>query len=308
MKVNLRPYVLPATIILGIAFHRWLNVISGITPFLIFIILVLTFASVDIRQLRLHKFDLWIILLQLLIGLGGYGLMLVLTRNEIFAEALLIGGLCPVAASASVVACALGANRKTTVEYTITGNLLIAFVAPIVFSFIGVQQNMPFFQSFARILGRTASVLVIPFFLTLILQCRFQRINNAIARKREYAFYLWATALLLTLGKTMDFIFLHGKGHEKTIFFLGLMALGLCVLQFSVGKAIGQHYGDPIAGGQLLAQKNSAMGIWMASLYLHPLTCVIVAFYSIWQNLFNSWQLWYYGRHPKPEVRDLLEK
>ena len=47
-----------------------------------------------------------------------------------------------------------------------------------------------------------------------------------------------------------------------------------------------------MAGGQLLGQKNSAMGIWIANTYLLPLASVFPALYSIWQNLFNSWQMW----------------
>jgi BASS family bile acid:Na+ symporter len=66
-----------------------------------------------------------------------------------------------------------------------------------------------------------------------------------------------------------------------------------------LGKWIGHKYGDTIAGGQLLGQKNSAMGIWMANHYLHPLASVFLAFYSVFQNLFNSWQIWYYGRKKK---------
>ena len=34
------------------------------------------------------------------------------------------------------------------------------------------------------------------------------------------------------------------------------------------------------------------MGIWMANYYLSPLSSVFLAFYSVCQNLFNSWQLW----------------
>ena len=55
---------------------------------------------------------------------------------------------------------------------------------------------------------------------------------------------------------------------------------------------MGGRYGDRMAGGQLLGQKNSAMGIWIANTYLLPLASVFPALYSIWQNVFNSWQLW----------------
>ena len=54
-----------------------------------------------------------------------------------------------------------------------------------------------------------------------------------------------------------------------------------------------------ISGGQLLGQKNTAMGIWMSNTYLQPLSSVFLAFYIIWQNLFNSLQLWWHDRKVK---------
>ena len=155
---------------------------------------------------------------------------------------------------------------------------------------------MPFWLSFWLILRKIATVLALPYIIALLLQFFAPKVNDTIARYKGAAFYLWATALLLTLGKTMDYIALQGEGNETTIIWLGVISLILCAIQFTVGKLLGHHFGDTIAGGQLLAQKNSAIGIWMACLYLHPLTSVVLAFYSIWTNLFNSWQLWYYPR------------
>ena len=54
---------------------------------------------------------------------------------------------------------------------------------------------------------------------------------------------------------------------------------------------IGRRYGNRIGGGQLLGQKNSAMGIWMANTFLSPLAAVFLAFYSVYQNIFNAWQM-----------------
>ena len=33
------------------------------------------------------------------------------------------------------------------------------------------------------------------------------------------------------------------------------------------------------------------MGIWMANTFLSPLSAVFLAFYSVYQNLFNAWQI-----------------
>ena len=296
MHHALKPYVLPTAIVLGIGFHQWLSLIGGITPVLIFIILLLTFCSVKLTRLRPSWLEACIAAFQVVCSLAGYWLTLRLSGNAILAEGVLIGVLCPVAASVSVVACELGAKRETVVSYTVLGNILVAIVAPAVFSVIGVQQTMPFWTSFWLILRKIATVLALPYIIALLLQFFLPKVNDTLAKYKGVSFYLWATALLLTLGKTMDYIVLQHEGNETTILWLALISLMLCAIQFAVGKLLGCHFGDTIAGGQLLAQKNSAIGIWMACLYLHPLTSVVLAFYSIWTNLFNSWQLWYYPR------------
>lgn len=78
----------------------------------------------------------------------------------------------------------------------------------------------------------------------------------------------------------------------NSILILGAASVFFCIVQFAVGKWLGDKYRDRVAGGQLLGQKNSAMGIWIAGTYLLPLASVFPALYSIWQNIFNSWQLW----------------
>ena len=193
----------------------------------------------------------------------------------------------------------LGADRNTVTSFSVIGNLVISVVAPIYFSFIGVNQDLPFFTSFLHILRRIGTVIGLPFFIALALQLCLPKANAFLSRYKGLAFYLWAVALFLTLGQTIHFIFLNGKGNWSSILWLGVSALLFCIIQFGLGKWIGSKYGDTIAGGQLLGQKNSAMGIWMANHYLNPLASVFLAFYSVFQNLFNSWQLWYQGRKRK---------
>lgn len=296
---KIKSYVLPIAIILGLLLHNTCAAFSVVVPYIIFTILLLTFTAVDICKLRFKPLFIWIILFQVVVSLGGYYLLRLLHVNEIVAEGVLIGVLCPVAASVAVVSTMLGADRNTVTSYTVIGNLMVSLVAPIYFSFIGVNQDMPFWASFMQILRRIGTVIGLPFFIALALQLCLPKVNRIISRYKGLAFYLWAVALLLTLGQTIHFIFLNGEGNWSSILWLGISALLFCILQFGLGKWIGHKYGDTIAGGQLLGQKNSAMGIWMANHYLHPLASVYLAFYSVFQNLFNSWQLWYQGRKKK---------
>ena len=296
---KIKSYVLPIAIVLGLLLHDYCAAFSVAVPYIIFTILLLTFSAVDIKKLRFKPMFTWIILFQVAVSLGGYALLKHMKVNEIIAEGVLIGVLCPVAASVAVVSTMLGADRNTVTSYSIIGNLMVSLVAPVYFSFIGVNQDMPFFESFLHILRRIGIVIGMPFFIALALQLCLPKANRFLSRYKGLAFYFWAVALFLTLGQTIHFIFLNGKGNWNSILWLGISALLFCIIQFGLGKWIGQKYGDTIAGGQLLGQKNSAMGIWMANHYLHPLASVFLAFYSVFQNLFNSWQIWYYERKKK---------
>ena len=265
---KLRSYILPMAIILGLLLHSWCSLLAWIVPYFIFIILLLNFVAVNLRKLQISSMHLWLMLFQ-------------------------IGVLCPVAASVVVIASMLGAKRETTTAYTIVGNLMVAIIAPVYFSFIGSHQDMSFMDSFLLILSKISPVIALPFFVALALQIFTPKVNSFLNRYKGITFYLWAICLLLTLGQTINFIFIHGEGNENTILALGISSVMISTIHFATGKWLGNKYGDRIAGGQLLGQKNTAMGIWMANTYLNPLASVFLAFYSIWQNLFNSWQLWH---------------
>ena len=154
------------------------------------------------------------------------------------------------------------------------------------------MSKMPFWDSFLLILSKIAPTLVLPLLLIILLQLFAPKANDFIARYRGASFYLWALALMITLGQTIDFIYLHGAGHVPEIIGLSVASMLACALQFAVGKAIGRHYGDTVSGGQGLGQRNTALAIWMSSMYLQPLAATFPAMYSIWQNLYNSYQLW----------------
>ena len=290
--LKLRPYLLPFAIVVGLLFHRYLVQVRNLTPYLIFSILLLNDAAVDMKKLRVTRLHVWLLLFQALVSLGSYFLCKACGAGEIVAQGVLVGVLCPVAAASVVIATMLGANRETVTTYTIVCNLMVALVAPVYFSFIGTLQDLPFLQSVWLIFRRVAPTIALPFFVALALQRFAPRANAFLCRYKGISFYLWACALTITLGQTIDFMFLHGRSELRSIVVMGVASIAFCVIQFAFGKWIGTRYGDRMAGGQMLGQKNSAMGIWIANTYLLPLAAVFPALYSIWQNLFNSWQLW----------------
>lgn len=297
-----RSLILPIAIVAALLFHSWCNTLVVIVPYLIFIILLLNFVAVDIKRLKLLHMtgmNISLLLFQIAVSLGGYFLAKWTGANETIAQGVLIAIICPVAASSVVISCILGANRETVTAHVILGNLMVAIVAPIFFSFIGVQQQMPFLDSFWLILKRVSPIIAFPFFAAFALQLWWPAANGFISRFKGWSLYFWSVALAITLGQTVNFIFLHGAENLHSIIILGIISIFICALQFGIGKLIGRKYGDTVAGGQMLGQKNSALGIWMANIYLNPLSSVSIALYSIWQNLFNSWQMYMHEKKGK---------
>ncbi len=290
--------VLPIALVFGFILRQLCAVLSVTVPYVIFAILVLTFSGVRLSQLRPAKLDLLIATFQALISIGLFYIVRCFTSNEILAEGVMMCVLCPVASSVTVVASMLGANAERTTTYTIIGNLMVALVAPIYLSIISVEgTNHTFVGSFTLIFSKIAIVIAVPFILVWLLQRYFSRINDVISVYKNMSFYLWAFALFVTIGQTIDFVVKRWNESIESVLWLGIASLLICIIQFSLGRRIGQKYGDRIAGGQLLAQKNSAMGIWMINTFLNPIASVGLAFYSIWQNIFNSWQIFQASRN-----------
>ena len=287
-----RPYVLPAAIVLGLLLHTVCARLSFLVPYIIFCILLLTFTAVDLRKLRFTWLDLWLMLFQITVSIGSYLLIRLFGGSSIIAEGVLIGVLCPVASSVAVISCLLGANRATVTTYTIVGNLMVAVMAPIVFSLLGNHPELSLWQGMLMMFRKIGSTLALPFVVALVLQLWLPKVGAAIGRANIMGFYLWAAALLLTLGQTIDYIFRQGSGNWQNIGWLGALSLLFCIIQFGTGRLIGRRYGNRIGGGQLLGQKNTAFGIWMANTFLgNPLSSVFLAFYSVYQNIWNAWQM-----------------
>lgn len=285
--------VLPIAIILGYFLRQGCTVLAVTVPYVIFAILILTFSGVKLASLRPGKLDLCIASFQAIVSFGVYWTVLWLTSDEILAQGTMMCVLCPVASSVTVVASMLGADPKRTTTYTIVGNLLVAAIAPVYISMIANETSSHSFGSyFLIIFSKIALVIALPFVLGWSIQKYLPTLNGVIAAYKHLSFYLWAFALCVTIGQTIDFVILKWNGNFENVFWLGISSLAVCSMQFAIGRVVGKRYNDRIAGGQLMGQKNSAIGIWMLNTFLNPVASVGMAYYSIWQNIFNSWQIY----------------
>ena len=108
-----------------------------------------------------------------------------------------------------------------------------------------------------------------------------------VVKHKSISLYLWAISLTIAIGRAINYIVLQNESQHKQIVFMAVAAILICVLQFSLGRLIGKKFGDTIAGGQAIGQKNTILAIWMAQTFLNPLSSILPAMYIICQNLLN---------------------
>ena len=146
------------------------------------------------------------------------------------------------------------------------------------------------------VLQRVLMVLIIPLCLALLSRKYLPKFVTWLKTKRNLAFYLWSFNLSIIMGLAMQNI-LHAPVSGWVLTALCIIPLILAVVQFSIGKLVGHHYGDSIGAGQALGQKNTVVGIWLTLSFLNPYAAIAPCVYVIWQNIINAVQLWYKDKY-----------
>lgn len=268
--------------------------IAVLTPSLIFAQLLLTFCKVTPRELLPCPWHGWLLLFQLVSCAALAAVLLFVPMDvaykELF-EAAMVCLICPTATAAAVITGKLGGSASSLTTYTLLSNLLAAVVVPLLFPLIEPHAEIGFFPAFLKILGKVFPLLLCPFFLACLLRSCLPALHRLLLRVSDLAFYLWAVALAIVTGQTVRSL-ANSNADIRIELSIALAGLLTCALQFYLGKRIGRAYNDRISAGQALGQKNTVLAIWMAYTYLNPLSSVGPGSYVLWQNLFNSWQLW----------------
>ena len=184
---------------------------------------------------------------------------------------------------------------------------------------------MTFWPAFLLILSRIAPLLLVPFFGAWLLRLGYQA-----KTKKEFVlspgwaqvpFYLWVASIIVLSATVTQTVVASITVHLSSMIYLLVGSFFACLAQFGLGKLIGYKLPAPskgrdyqdvlinpaaapktmegvskITAGQAFGQKNTSLGVWMAQMYLDPLSSLGAAAYIIWQNLFNSVQLFFAAR------------
>ena len=313
------------SMLIGALCYRWLLPLAPILPWLIFFMLFFTFCKVNPLDLRLHKWH-WVVLgTQIVLSIGAYLGVLYCTGNAILAQGLLMCFIMPTATAAPIIAGKMGGSIQNLTTFTLLSNFATSLIVPAVFPLVNPLAEKAFWPAFTLIISRIAPLLLGPFILAWLLRLGYQwktkREFVLSTRAAQIPFYLWVASITVLTAVVTETTISNYQLQITNILILLVSSFFACLLQFGLGKLIGYYLPAPskgkdyedvlinpaaapktmagvssITAGQALGQKNTSLGVWMAQTYLHPLAALGAAAYIIWQNLFNSVQLFVAAR------------
>ncbi len=174
--------------------------------------------------------------------------------------------------------------------YTILVNLVVAVLIPAVVALVNPDASLGFWTSFVMIISKVFPLLICPFILALLVRALSPRLLHAVTHVKDLAFYLWAISLALAIMVSVKSL-VETSASGSVLLLIGVASLLSCIFQFAFGRRSGHVYDDPISAGQALGQKNTVFLIWCGYTFFDPVTSIAGGFYSIWHNLWNSYQI-----------------
>jgi BASS family bile acid:Na+ symporter len=308
------------SMVIGALCYKWLLPLAPILPWLIFFMLFFTFCKVNPLDLRLHKWHWVVLATQIILSLGSYVGVYLLTGNRILAQGLMLCFIMPTATAAPIIAGKMGGSIQNLTTFTLLSNFATAIIVPAVFPLVNPLAEKAFWPAFLLILRHISPLLLGPFFSAWALRLLYKwRTKNEFVLPVKLAvipFYLWVCSIVVLTAVVTNTTILNFHAQLSNMLILLASSFFACLIQFGLGKYIGyklpavskgRDYQDvlinpaaapktmegvsSITAGQAFGQKNTSLGVWMAQTYLNPLATLGAAAYIIWQNLFNSVQL-----------------
>jgi len=246
-------------------------------------------------------------------------------NTAIISQGLMICLIMPTATAAPIIAGKLGGSIQNLTTFTLLSNTATAIIVPLFFPLVHPEGQMGFVAEMWMILRRVAPLLLLPFVAAWVLRLSYDGWQQHKGSEKRFVlshtwaqipFYLWAGTLVILMGD-ITYTLLHEQYSWWALVVLMVGSLAACLTQYYLGRWIGLHYPAPskgkeyedvvinpaavpttmagvsrITASQAFGQKNTTLGIWMCQVFLHPLAAIGAAAYIIWQNAFNSAQLY----------------
>jgi len=249
------------------------------------VMLFIAFLGIDIKKGILQLDHLKVLVLNLLLPLCWYGLLL--PNNHTLALAGFVIGITPTAAGAPVIAGFLKGRVDFVTASVLLTSPVVALVIPFVLPWvIGGAVEVAALQ----VIFPVFSVVFIPLVLSMGIKLGVPKLLGPLHKIRFLAFYLFLLNVLIASGKATDFIFNQLSGELNLVFGIAGVSGVVCFVQFQLGARMGKKESH-IERSLSLARKNTMFAIWICLTFITPIVALSPMFYILFQNLYNSVEL-----------------
>ena len=309
-------WMLPVAIVLGISLYLAYRVLPFLHPhgevlhtvasegqrLVIALLLFFQFVKVSPHDLQPRRWHVYALLFQVLsfLVLATVTVFAKADVSRILLECAMLCLVCPTAAAAGVVTEKLGGSLSQTITYVVIINVAATFLIPMVIPLVRPSADLGFWAYVGHIAWKIFPVLILPALVAWIIRYTTHKLQRILMRISRYAFYIWGVGLTLAMVLSTRALILSNLPLWAVALIVAV-SLAACALQFTFGHFLGRRLpaGGSITTGQAMGQKNTGFLIWLGYSFMTPVTSVAGGLYAIWQNLFNSWQLYRRGKRSR---------
>ncbi|MFT5747631.1 MAG: BASS family bile acid:Na+ symporter [Saprospiraceae bacterium] len=278
-----------ASIAIGILFPHG-HPYAFLIRYFLMIMLFFVFLNINIHRRIIQKLHLKILLANILIPVLIYFCLQFF--NETVAIATFVIALAPTAVAAPIIAQLLNAKVEIVATSTLVTSAGMALVIPFLLPFIiKIEGTIDTLSVFIPIVV----VVFVPLILAQIVKKTMPKVQQFLSQKKDIPLYLFLLNVYLAMAKSTNFIKTSEQMQTDTIFWIAMATGVLCILNFQIGERIVSKE-LKYEGGLALGRKNTMFILWLALTFVSPIAALSPIFYILWQNLYNSFQLWQKGR------------
>ena len=286
----LKQWTLLLAIVIGALGHSLFARFTPLAPWLLMGMLLLTFSNMSPKDLRFHPLHLVMLVVQLAGSVIVY--WLIESWNPVIAQCASLCLLAPTGTAAATITGMLCGSVGFIAAYIFISSFSIVFAAPLIIPMIAPNDvDIPFWASAFSVFSHVAPIMLTPLAIAWGMQRFAPKLNAKVIRFSFFSYYLWAIMILILIGSTFEMLLAPGEKEYGMEIAVAVTGIFICAIQFAAGKSLGGLYHRRISTGQALAQKNLFLSTWLAFQYLDPLVVVCLAAYSVFQNIFNAFQI-----------------
>ena len=306
----IQEWMLPCAIVLGIGLYllyRAIPSLHGMGPWLhplvsegqrvvIALLLFFQFVKISPHDIKLSRWHLGALAVQVLALLVlAAGVAVTEGTLRMLLECGMLCMICPTASAAGVITDKLGGDLAATVSYVVLINLAGTFLIPLMIPLVNPSATMGFWAYVGHIAWKVFPVLILPGLVAWTIRYTTHRLQRRLMRWAPNSFYIWGVGLTLAMILATRALLNSGLGWGAVAGIVGVSVFTR-FLQFFTGRRMGRSRVESLTAGQALGQKNTGFLIWLGYNYMTPVTSVAGGLYAVWQNLFNSWELYQKAR------------